>query len=224
MKKEKKKNKKLPMLFRIFDPKEILYDFIKWTGGWPFLFFYRVKRLYYKTEKKGLFKGSYIISANHISLTDIFRIGTIFWFRRVGYVAMEELFNTKLRNWFFRAGGCIPVNRENVSLKTFKDVEKKLNRGHLVTVFPEGRVSLDGVGKDYKAGVVMMALFADCPILPIYYQKSKKWYHRQKVVIGPKFYVKDHFTSKYPSVEEINQVVAKLKALEQELADHYENN
>ena len=52
MKKEKKKNKKLPLFFRIFDPKEILYDFIKWTGGWPFLFFYRVKGYITRQKEK----------------------------------------------------------------------------------------------------------------------------------------------------------------------------
>lgn len=223
-KKKKKQKNKVPKILQIFDYREIFYDIVKWSAGWPLIFYYRIKRIFHKTKRKGLFKGSYIISANHISFTDIFKIGVTFPFRRVGYVATEELFDTKKKAWFFRKAGCIKINRENVSMQTFKQVTERLNRGHLVTVFPEGAIQRNGNGASYKSGVILMALMADVPILPIYYERKEKWYHRQKVAIGPKFYVKDYLDTKFPSVEQINEVANKLKALELELQEKYRNS
>ncbi|MGI6781464.1 MAG: lysophospholipid acyltransferase family protein [Acholeplasmataceae bacterium] len=224
MKKDKKKKSKIPMILKLFDYREIVYDIMKWAAGWPLVLYYRVKRIYHKTKRRGLFRGSYIISANHISFTDIFKVGVTFPLRRVGYVATEELFSTKLKTWFFNRVGCIPIDRNNVSYKTFKEVEARLSRGHLVTVFPEGTISRDGNGNSYKSGVILMALMADVPILPIYYGKKEKWYHRQKVVVGPKFYVKDYLDTKFPSVDEINEVADKLKEIETELKEKYHNS
>lgn len=225
MKKIKDSNKKVSKFVKIFDYKMFFYDFVKWFFGWPLIFVFWPKRIYYKTKRKGLFKGEYIISANHISYTDIFKIGVAFWFRRISYVATEHLYEDKVRGWLMTKSRVISINKDNPSLKTFKEIQDRINRGHLVAIFPEGEIKRhDKNGSDYKSGVILMSLFANAPILPMYYKKKKKWYHRQKAVFGPKFYVKDHIKNEFPTIDEINNCVNKLKEIELELAEYYDKN
>ena len=72
------------------------YDFVKWF--WiAHLFCFGPKRIYYRQNRKA-FKSEYIISANHISYTDILK-SVWLWFRRISYVATEHLYEDKVRGW-----------------------------------------------------------------------------------------------------------------------------
>ena len=51
MKKKKKKNKKISLFAKLFDPKMLLLDFARLTA-WPALLFYRMKVIYTGTRKK----------------------------------------------------------------------------------------------------------------------------------------------------------------------------
>lgn len=217
--KEKKYNK----FVKTFDPKMWFHDFVKFTGGLPVLIDLRLKRIYLNKKQKGLFKGKYIISSNHASFIDPIIIMNAFWTRRVCFVATKSFFEKKLWNLVFRGFGCIEIDKNNPTLKTFNEVKDKLARGHTVCIFPEGEVTNDEEIHALKSGIVMMAIMADAPILPIYIVKRKRRIRRQIVMIGEKINYKDYLKGSLPTMEEINNISNILLEKERELKNKYDS-
>lgn len=216
-----KEKKKINKFVKTFDPKMWFHDFVKVTGAIPAIIYLRLKRIF-TGNKKGLFRGSYIISSNHGTFIDPIIIMNAFWVRRVCFVATQDFFEKKFLNLLFRGFGCIPVDKNNPTLKTFNGVSEKLNRGHIVCIFPEGKVTKDSELHTLKSGIVMMAFMNEVPILPIYIAKKDKWYERQKVVIGEKIDIFSYIKGKMPTMDELNYLSILLLEKEKELKEIYD--
>ncbi len=54
-----------------------------------------------------------------------------------------------------RRAGVIPISASNRSSirRAFNDVEEALNEGHIVCIFPEGRLTSDGEMNDFMRGI-----------------------------------------------------------------------
>ena len=218
---KKKKNKKYCKFIQIFDPKMWFHDFVKFTGMLPVLIDLRLKRIYLDKKTKGLYKGKYLISANHASFVDPIIIMNTFWARRVCFVATKVFFEKKFWKVVFRGFGCIEIDKESPTLKTFNEVGEKLARGHLVSVFPEGEVTNDTELHALKSGIVMMAVMNDAPILPIYIGKREKRIKRQVVVVGDKINPKDYIEGSMPTMDEVNNISNILLEKEQQLRNKF---
>ena len=213
-------NKKRPLFFRIFDLKMWLYDFVKFTGALPVLADLRVKKIYAQGKKpKKAFKGRFIISSNHMSYIDPIILSAVIWMRRVGFIATSEFFTHPFWRWFFTHVGCIPIDKNNPSMATFKAVRERLERGHLVCVFPEGQVRRTESMGAFKSGVVMMAVMAQVEILPVFLAERKSRFHRQVAVIGERIDYKKLIAGPMPTIDELNAITALLKQKEQELEE-----
>ena len=224
---KKKKDKKVSKFFQIFDYRIFGYEFIKITGGLPIVLWYRIKKIYVnKRQKKILNHQPYLIAPNHIGFTDIMIVANTFWNRRLRFVATKDLYTNKFRHFLFnKLCACIKVDKENVSMKTFKEVKDALNRGHCVPVFPEGTIAKEANSViEYKSGVVLMALVSKVPILPIYMEKRTKWYKRQRVVIGEFIDLTKYTTSPIPSMEEIKRLTIILHDEECKLKGYLEKS
>lgn len=224
---KKKKDKKVSKFFQIFDYRIFGYEFIKITGGLPIVLWYRIKKIYVnKSQKKILNHQPYLIAPNHIGFTDIMIVANTFWNRRLRFVATKDLYTNKFRHFLFnKLCACIKVDKENVSMKTFKEVKDALNRGHCVPVFPEGTIAKDADSViEYKSGVVLMSLVSKVPILPIYMEKRTKWYKRQRVVIGEFIDLTKYTTSPIPSMEEIKRLTIILHDEECKLKGYLEKS
>lgn len=218
MKKKTKKKQKVSKFFKIFDYRIFGYEFVKITGGLPVLIIFRVKKYFInKKIKKNLNHKPYIIASNHNGYSDILIIAATFWNRRLRFIATKDVFTNKINSFLFNFFGCIKIDKENVSLNTFKKAQDALMRGHCVPIFPEGTIDKKKDIIDYKSGVVLMALVSKVPIVPIYVEKRKKWYKRQRVVIGDVFNASDYISSPIPSMEEINKVTIMLHDIELDL-------
>ena len=212
------KKDRAPLFARIFDPRMWLYDLFKIIGSWPILLDLRLRRVFVKPEtKRGRMRGKYLIAANHTSYVDPVILFDVFFWRRVCFVAVDELFKHKFWGPVFKTFGCIPISKENVSLETFKNVENSLYRGHVVCVFPEGAVSQDDSLHAFKSGIVMMSVMSGADILPVYIVKRANRWRRQEVLIGEKIVLKEHITSEFPSMDEIEALTQLLLEREQEL-------
>ena len=215
---KKKKNKKVNRFIQIFDYKMFFYDIGKFFAILPTLLILRLKSYYInKKRQKGLFKGKTIIVSNHISYIDPVIISNAFWRRRVSFVATKEIFDVKIFGKVLKLFKCISIDKENVSVKTFKEVKDRLDRGHLVALFPEGEVERVEELAAFKSGVAMMALMSGASIVPMYIHKRTKWYKRQVVMIGEKINIKDYITSKIPSIEEMEKFTITLHEIEEKL-------
>jgi len=212
------KKKKINIFKKIFDLRYWAYDFIKITGAIPTLLILRLKYHYLNGKKqKGLFKGPFILVSNHATYIDPVILMTALWNRRISFIATEELFSSKRKNFFFSVIRCIKINKQNVAMQTFKDVKNAIDYGHLVCVFPEGHVQTTESHDHYKSGAVMFATLCKIPIVQVYIHKNKHWWQRQHVVFSDKIDVFSLMDSSIPTVDEIDKVTKKLEEKELEM-------
>ena len=218
-----KKRDRAPFLVRLFDPRMWLYDLVKFNGI-PFIFFTRLKRIFVTStgkRKRGMLSGKFLVASNHTSVMDPIILINAFWERRLTFVAMEELFHIK-HGRFFSLIGCIPINRDNVSIETFKQVERQLYRGHVVAVFPEGALEQTDSLNAFKSGIALMAAMSGADIVPSYIvRRTNKW-HRQVVLIGERIKISDYVSSEFPTMDELNNLTQTLQQREAELEHAYQ--
>lgn len=220
----KHKNKKRNIFLRIFDIQYLFYDFVKLTGIIPILIFLRLKINYLEEKKeKGLFKGPAIIISNHTGTFDIIVILSLFWNRRISFVAKKDLFKKKIGNFFFKGVKAISLDNENVSLDVIKKAENAIYRGHLVGIFPEGHINLKNEMDEFKSGAVLLSIITGAPIIPVYIKKKTKWWEHQQIAVGKKIDISKYLSSLYPTVNEMEQISTLLKQEELKLSKLLKN-
>lgn len=211
---EKKKNKKRKHFFRYF-----FFNFVKWTGALPILLWFRPKYYYENRLAKKRIKGGALVIANHINMIDPVVLHCKLWYRNFHIVAMKELFETKMKKWFFTNVLCLPIDRENMTIRSLKEMIQLLKEQKIVGIFPEGHINNGENNVDaFKSGAVLMATQANVPIVPIALIKREKWYNRQTVVVGEPIQIKDGRLT----LQEINQISEQLHKKEIELIKIYE--
>lgn len=222
MKKERQE-KKVNRLKSFFDLRWWFYDFVKITGFIPIILFLRPKYIYINKKQKKDFKNdSIMIAANHRSLLDPFLMVSVFFFKRVGIIATKELFSTKIKKALFTGFRAICIDKDNVSISTFKEVNQRIKTGHSVGVFPEGTIAHKTSGIDeFKPGVIMMAHMAKTPIYPVYFATRKNIFQRQKIVIGEKFDVSMKMKGQKANSETFSNIASQLRDKEIELENYY---
>ena len=196
--------------------KYLIFDFVRFSA-WPGLLLFRPKKLYLTEKATSKIKGGALLISNHISLFDPMYLMMGIWRRRHHYIATKELFEaSKFNEWLFSKGFlCIKIDRDNFSIKTFKEIVNHLKDGELVSMFPEGHVNTDESGlNSFKSGMVIMALKSGCPIIPVYIKRREHWYSRLVLGIGEPINIDDFKKDKIATLEEINKAADYL--LEQE--------
>lgn len=112
--------------------------------------------------------GHYIFMANHQSLFDIpVLLATLPGQTR--FLAKQSLFRIPLFGWAIRAGGFIPVDREDRSRarEVFRAAAARLRAGTSVLVFPEETRSRDGRLLPFQRGGFLLAIKSGLPIVPV---------------------------------------------------------
>ena len=205
---------------RVFSFRYLIHDLMRIFGA-PGLLFFRPKKIYVSDKAKKLIKGGALIISNHISIHDPMYLMLGLWYRRHHFVAMKQLFdNSKFTKWLFTyAFLCIPIDRDNFSIMTFKEIVAHLQAGEAVTMFPEGHVNAEEKGtQTFKSGMVVMALRSGCPIVPVYIKRRKHWYSRLVFAIGEPINVKD-FCEGTPNINDVNKATLFLQEQEAKLAE-----
>jgi 1-acyl-sn-glycerol-3-phosphate acyltransferase len=87
--------------------------------------------------------------------------------RRMNYLARETLFHPPFFGRFIYSVGAIPLDREGVGLSGIKESLKRLKRGEMLLVFPEGTRTPDGEIHPFKPGFTTLAVRSKSAILPI---------------------------------------------------------
>ena len=145
--KKKKKNNIFEYLF---------YDFVKITGAPSALLWIRPKVFYPFGRHK--LKGGFIISANHCSFIDPIVILCVFWTHRVFSLATKDLYSNRIKRLIFTKMKCIQVDKENFSLNSFHEVTRRLKKGKVISIFPEGRLNFESDNMlAFKSGIILMA-------------------------------------------------------------------
>lgn len=131
-------------------------------------------------------KGPFIIAANHLAWSDIPLIPAYLSLQMV-YIAKEELFTGKF-GWLVRFLGAIPVKRGEADRQLLRASDDLLKQGKIVTIFPEGTRSKTRKMLPAHAGMGMIALRANVPVIPVAIYGSentlKKFRPRVNIIYG----------------------------------------
>ena len=166
---------------------EVLYPLLYllvWIG-FEIAFFLRMKGL----KKIPGRKTKILICANHTGYSDPVFVTMAFGpFRRIRYMAKSSIFKGKIKNYLLRRMGAFPIDQRSSDIASIKHAIEEIDKGKPVLVFPEGSRRLRGLDEiPALPGIGMIALKADCVILPVYVTPYLAPFHRKTVVVGDAF-------------------------------------
>ena len=122
----------------------------------------------------------FILASNHISHFDP-PILTPLFPRRIDWIAMSDLFRSRLFDRLFSGLNVIPIERNGPDRAALRTAIKRLKEGRVVGIFPEGGIR-DGTasiinGAEMKQGVTLLSQLADAPVVPCVILGSDRLYN-----------------------------------------------
>ncbi|HOD67190.1 MAG TPA: lysophospholipid acyltransferase family protein [candidate division Zixibacteria bacterium] len=117
--------------------------------------------------------GGFILASNHRSYFDPPLAGSATG-REMAFFAKAELFAVPVLGSLIRRTNAMPVKRGSVDRDALKTAVATIRKGYGLTVFPEGTRSRDDSFLEPKPGLGLIALHAECPIVPCYLHGTNK--------------------------------------------------
>ena len=131
-------------------------------------------KVMYRVQRDGLEHipetGPCVLVCNHVSYVDALLIaGSIQ--RPVRFVVQKQIFDTPVLNRIFRIGRTIPIDSEKrnpeIYARAFHQIREELAEGHVVCIFPEGRLTLDGEIGPFREGIERIVKETPVPVVPM---------------------------------------------------------
>ena len=89
--------------------------------------------------------------------------------RVIGYLMAREYYEQPgLIGWIGRAMQSIPVDRNGQDIGPTREAIRRLERGDLIGIFPEGRINLGEGLQPANHGIAFLALKAGVPVIPAF--------------------------------------------------------
>lgn len=140
-----------------------------------YIFLKPIVKLIWIKEIKGLEnipQKNFILASNHQSHWDQVINGYLCVPRQFTYLGQVDKYSGVagfLRNLVYKIGNVIPINRfdEGSKKEALKECVKRLKKGQILIIYPEGTRSRDGRIGEGKSGIAKIYLNADKPILPV---------------------------------------------------------
>jgi len=162
--------------------------------------------------------GGAIIAANHNSAWDPILLGCAID-REIHYMGKEEIFHKPIGAWFFSSLHAFPVKRGSVDRRAIRRALDILKAGQLVGIFPEGTRVESGKKVEPQAGIALLALKAQVPVVPVGLKGSRSGGPPQ-IIIGNPMHFDDYYEAKPNSallesiskqiMQEVNRLVEEL--------------
>jgi 1-acyl-sn-glycerol-3-phosphate acyltransferase len=123
-------------------------------------------RVRYSGQKNIPAEGSVLVVSNHQSHFDPPLVG-IACGRHMNFLARGSLFNFGPFGRAINSLNAIPIDREGIGLSGIKESLKRLKRGEMLLIFPEGTRTPDGEIKPFRPGFTSLAVRSGAAILPV---------------------------------------------------------
>ena len=212
----------------------IIHEFFRWLAlitGWPVQLVFFKRKTYYedRREQGRVVKGNALIISNHYSVFDYMVNLFLFPFRKLYVVNSEWIYQKgKFFHWGMKCFGGIRSDRDIMGMRFIDEAIKTLERGKLVQIYPEAKITTTGDMMDFKTSYILIALRSGAPIIPVIIDGNYGLFKRAHIIVGKKIYLDDYCTSQNPTREEIvalnDMVYAKCKALKADLEGRIERN
>ncbi len=143
--------------------KRLWYDFLRIVCRLVFLVVYRVRC----TGREHIPRaGGALVLSNHQSHFDPILVG-LGSNRRMNYLARQTLFRFPPFRWLINSLDAIPLDREGLGLNGLKETLRRIKRGEMVLMFPEGTRTHDGEVHALKPGFCALARRLNVPLVPV---------------------------------------------------------
>jgi len=143
--------------------------------------------IFFSTDVKGEEDpASQMFLINHQSDLDIGVIETVSK-KDLAWVAKKELFDVPFFGLAMSMPEDIPIERKskNSLLRLLKNAKDRLNKGRVITIFPEGTRSRDGKMLSFKHGAKVVADRFQLRVQPIVLIQTAKYYDIKKFYYKP---------------------------------------
>jgi 1-acyl-sn-glycerol-3-phosphate acyltransferase len=128
----------------------------------------------YRVRHEGLdnipAKGPAVLVCNHVSYVDAVLLAGASR-RPIRFVMHKPIYDLPVLNFIFRVSQAIPIVSRLKDLQTyeraFERIDQELTDGHLVCIFPEGKLTTDGELDVFKKGVERILDRNKVPVVPI---------------------------------------------------------
>ena len=126
--------------------------------------------------------GPCVLASNHISHFDPPLI-SVAARRRIDWMAMKDLFKHPFAAFYFYSIDTFPVDREHLDRASVKTALKRLKKGRIVGMFPEGGIRAGSVsvleGAPLHPGAAVLAQMAGVPLLPCVVLGTDRLYNKK---------------------------------------------
>jgi 1-acyl-sn-glycerol-3-phosphate acyltransferase len=128
----------------------------------------------YRVKHRGLenipSKGGAMIVCNHVSFVDALLLAGAVR-RPIRFIMFKPIYEIPVLNFIFRTGGAIPIcsrqQDEQGYERAMNEIAEGLEQGHLLCIFPEGKLTQDGEINEFKAGVERIIARTPVPVVPM---------------------------------------------------------
>jgi len=128
----------------------------------------------YRVHHEGLHRipeeGPVLLVCNHVTYMDALVIAGAIR-RPVRFVMDYQIFKTPVLGAIFRLAKTIPIGSRNrvpeIYDAAFERIDEELDAGHVVCIFPEGRLTSDGEVATFRGGVDIILERRPVPVVPM---------------------------------------------------------
>ncbi len=127
-------------------------------------------RVTHKDLEKIPDEGAAVLVCNHVSYVDALILAGCHH-RPIRFVMDKSISEMKGLKTFFRMARTIPICSPRQDAETyetaFQRIKKELDEGHLVCIFPEGKLTKSGEIEEFKAGIERIIKETPVPVIPM---------------------------------------------------------
>lgn len=127
--------------------------------------------------------GACVVCINHISMFDPMVTSAVVD-RPIRFIGKQELFKIPVVGWYLKSINVIPIKRGSGDIGAVKASLKALKDGEVLGIFPTGTREKKNPNAKVKPGVVLIALKAQVPVIPVRIEANYRIFSKVRITIG----------------------------------------